>query len=77
MTSVRSVRHRCTERNPLLFFWCHPDTPMTLERLVVRIPERQKAWLEQQSTDIRSVSQVVREIIEEKIIDSQQKQISD
>jgi len=50
---------------------------MTLERLVVRIPERQKAWLEQQSTDIRSVSQVVREIIEEKIIDSQQKQISD
>lgn len=50
---------------------------MTLERLVVRIPGRQKAWLEQQSTDIRSVSQVVREIIEEKIIDLQQKQISD
>jgi len=50
---------------------------MTLERLVVRIPERQKAWLERQSSDIRSVSQVVREIIEEKIDDLRKEQVPD
>ena len=40
---------------------------MEHERLVVRIPKRQKDWLKQQATEFKTISDVVREIIDRQI----------
>ena len=40
---------------------------MEQERLVVRIPKRQKDWLKQQATEFKTVSDVVRDLIERQI----------
>ena len=37
------------------------------ERLVVRIPKRQKDWLKQQATEFKTISDVVRELIDRQI----------
>jgi len=40
---------------------------MEHERLVVRLPKRQKDWLKQQATEFKTVSDVVRDLIERQI----------
>lgn len=61
------------QRQPCATVPVPPPLFMILERLVIRIPVRQKKWLQQQSSDVKSVSQVVRDLIEEKIDDACQK----
>jgi len=40
---------------------------MEHERLVVRLPKRQKDWLKQQATEFKTVSDVVRDLIDRQI----------
>jgi hypothetical protein len=40
---------------------------MEHERLVVRLPKRQKDWLKCQATEFKTISDVVRELIERQI----------
>ncbi len=40
---------------------------MEYERLVVRLPKRQKDWLKQQATEFRTISDVVRDLIDRQI----------
>lgn len=40
---------------------------MEHERLVVRLPKRQKDWLKQQATEFKTISDVVRELIDRQI----------
>lgn len=64
---MRSLLHRCSKRNPLLPSECTQMSRMEHERLVVRIPKRQKDWLKQQATEFKTISDVVREIIDRQI----------
>jgi len=40
---------------------------MEHERLVVRLPKRQKDWLKQQATEFKTISDVVRDLIDRHI----------
>ena len=40
---------------------------MEHERLVVRLPKRQKDWLKRQATEFKTISDVVRDLIDRQI----------
>ena len=40
---------------------------MEHERLVVRLPKRQKDWLKQRATEFKTISDVVRDLIDREI----------
>lgn len=67
MVSIRSLCHHGTRRNPLLASKQPPVSRMEHERLVVRLPKRQKDWLKQQATEFRTISDVVRDLIDRQI----------
>lgn len=63
----KSLCHCGTPRNPLLVSSCYPLSRMEHERLVVRLPKRQKDWLKQQATEFKTISDVVRDLIDRQI----------
>ena len=62
-----SVSHCCTKRNLLLASASHDMLRVEQERLVVRLPKRQKDWLKQRATEFKTISDVVRDLIDREI----------
>ena len=56
-----------TPRNHLLVSKQPHVSRMEHERLVVRLPKRQKDWLKQQATEFKTISDVVRDLIDRHI----------
>lgn len=56
-----------TRRNLLLPLTCLDRLRMEHERLVVRLPKRQKDWLKQRATEFKTISDVVRDLIDREI----------
>ena len=67
MASAQNLNHLGTPRNPLLLSVYTDMSRMEHERLVVRLPKRQKDWLKQQATEFKTISDVVRDLIDRQI----------
>ena len=61
---IETIHPDGTPRNPLLLSVYTDMSRMEHERLVVRLPKRQKDWLKQQATEFKTISDVVRDLID-------------